>query len=70
MGRGATATLERLAASLGQLGAMVPRFEDALDIPPLARRGWRRRPTARPRRGAGLPGSDYSAALGISLRPP
>ena len=33
MGRGATATLERLAASLGQLGAMVPRFEDALDIP-------------------------------------
>jgi len=33
MGRGATATLERLAASLGQLGEMVPRFEDALDIP-------------------------------------
>jgi hypothetical protein len=33
MGRGATATLERLAASLGRLGAMVPRFEDALDIP-------------------------------------
>jgi hypothetical protein len=33
MGRGATATLERLAASLGQLGAMAPRFEDALDIP-------------------------------------
>ena len=33
MGRGATATLERLAASLGQLGAMDPRFEDALDIP-------------------------------------
>jgi hypothetical protein len=33
MGRGATATLERLVARLGQLGAMVPRFEDALDIP-------------------------------------
>jgi hypothetical protein len=33
MGRGATATVERLAASLGRLGAMVPRFEDALDIP-------------------------------------
>ncbi|MGH8566364.1 MAG: cell division protein ZapB, partial [Gammaproteobacteria bacterium] len=33
MGRGATATLERLAASLGQLSAMAPRFEDALDIP-------------------------------------
>jgi hypothetical protein len=33
MGRGATATLERLAASLGQLGAMAPHFEDALDIP-------------------------------------
>ena len=33
MGRGATATLERLAASLGQLGEMAPRFEDALDIP-------------------------------------
>ena len=32
-GRGATATLERLAASLGQLGAMVPSFENALDIP-------------------------------------
>lgn len=33
MGRGARATIERLAASLGQLGAMAPRFEDALDIP-------------------------------------
>ncbi len=33
MGRGATATRERLAASLGQLGAMVPSFENALDIP-------------------------------------
>jgi hypothetical protein len=33
MGRGATATIERLAASLGQLGAMAPRFEDAIDIP-------------------------------------
>jgi hypothetical protein len=33
MGRGATATLERLAASLGQLGEATPRFEAALDIP-------------------------------------
>jgi hypothetical protein len=33
MGRGATATLERLAASLGQLGEAAPRFASALDIP-------------------------------------
>jgi hypothetical protein len=33
MGRGATATLERLAASLGQLDGVAPRFEHALDIP-------------------------------------
>ncbi|MGH8523311.1 MAG: putative transposase [Gammaproteobacteria bacterium] len=31
--RCATATLERLAASLGQLDAAPPRFEHALDIP-------------------------------------
>ena len=33
MDRGATATLERFAASLGQLGATLPSFENALDIP-------------------------------------
>jgi hypothetical protein len=33
MGRGATATLERLAASLGQLDECKPRFEYALDVP-------------------------------------
>jgi hypothetical protein len=33
MGRGATATLERLAASLGKLGEAAPRFASALDIP-------------------------------------
>jgi len=33
MGRGATATMERLAASLGKLGAAAPRFAAALDIP-------------------------------------
>lgn len=33
MGRGATAMLERLAASLGQLDGVAPRFEHALDIP-------------------------------------
>ena len=33
MGRGATATLERLAASLGQLEEAAPRFACALDIP-------------------------------------
>jgi hypothetical protein len=33
MGRGATATLERLAASLGQLDEAAPRFASALDIP-------------------------------------
>ncbi len=33
MGRGATATLERLAASLGQLVEAAPRFACALDIP-------------------------------------
>jgi hypothetical protein len=33
MGRGATATFERLAASLGQLGEASPRFAPALDIP-------------------------------------
>ncbi len=33
MGRGATATLERLAASLGQLGEAAPRLACALDIP-------------------------------------
>jgi hypothetical protein len=33
MGRGATATLERLAASLGQLDEAAPRFAPALDIP-------------------------------------
>lgn len=33
MGRGATATMERLAASLGQLGEAAPRFACALDIP-------------------------------------
>jgi hypothetical protein len=32
MGRGATATLERLAASLGQLDEVTPRFEPALDL--------------------------------------
>ena len=33
MGRGATATLERLAASLGKLEEAAPRFAPALDIP-------------------------------------
>ena len=33
MGRGATATMERLSASLGQLGEAAPRFASALDIP-------------------------------------
>src|SRR5262249_22004998 len=33
MGRGATATIERLAASIGQLDEANPRFEAALDIP-------------------------------------
>jgi hypothetical protein len=33
MGRGATATLERLLASLGKLGEFSPRFVGALDIP-------------------------------------
>lgn len=33
MGRGATATLERLAASLGQLDEVTPHFEPALDLP-------------------------------------
>jgi outer membrane murein-binding lipoprotein Lpp len=33
MGRGATATMERLAASLGQLEEAAPRFACALDIP-------------------------------------
>jgi hypothetical protein len=32
MGRGATATLERLAASLGQLNDASPRFAAALDL--------------------------------------
>jgi hypothetical protein len=32
MGRGATATLERLAASLGRLNEVTPRFDAALDI--------------------------------------
>jgi hypothetical protein len=33
MGRGATATMERLAASLGLLEEAAPRFAPALDIP-------------------------------------
>jgi hypothetical protein len=33
MGRGATAVMERLAASLGELDEAKPRFEAALDIP-------------------------------------
>jgi transposase-like protein len=33
MGRGATATMERLAASLGKLDEAAPRFAAALDIP-------------------------------------
>jgi hypothetical protein len=33
MGRGATATIERLAASLGKLDEVEPRFEAALDVP-------------------------------------
>lgn len=33
MGRGATAMRERLAASLGQLDGVAPRFEHALDSP-------------------------------------
>jgi hypothetical protein len=33
MGRGATATVERLAASLGELDEAAPRFEAALDVP-------------------------------------
>jgi hypothetical protein len=32
MGRGASATVERLAASLGRLDAVAPRFEQALDV--------------------------------------
>ena len=32
MGRGATAMLERLAASLGELNAATPRFAPALDV--------------------------------------
>lgn len=33
MGRGATATVERLAASVGLLGEMKPQFAPALDVP-------------------------------------
>ena len=33
MGRGATATMERLAASLGKLDEATPRFAPALDVP-------------------------------------
>jgi hypothetical protein len=33
MGRGATATIERLAASVGMLDEVAPRFEAALDVP-------------------------------------
>jgi hypothetical protein len=33
MGRGATATMERLAASLGKLDEAAPRFAAVLDIP-------------------------------------
>jgi hypothetical protein len=33
LGRGATATMERLAASLGLLSEVTPRFAAALDIP-------------------------------------
>jgi prepilin-type processing-associated H-X9-DG protein len=33
MGRGATATIERLAASVGMLDEVTPRFEAALDVP-------------------------------------
>jgi hypothetical protein len=33
MGRGATATLERMAASLGQLEEVEPSFERAVDLP-------------------------------------
>ena len=33
MGRGATATLERMAASLGQLQEVEPSFERAVDLP-------------------------------------
>ena len=33
MGRGATATMERLAASLGMLDEVTPRFVAALDVP-------------------------------------
>ena len=32
MGRGATATIERLAASLGKLDEAAPRFEPVLDV--------------------------------------
>jgi hypothetical protein len=32
MGRGASATVERLAASLGELDEAAPRFEPALDV--------------------------------------
>jgi len=32
MGRGATATIERLAASLGGLDEAAPRFDPALDV--------------------------------------
>jgi hypothetical protein len=33
MGRGATATIDRLAASMGMLDEVAPRFEAALDVP-------------------------------------
>ena len=33
MGRGATATLERMAASVGLLAEVEPRFERAADLP-------------------------------------
>ena len=33
MGRGATATLERMAASVGLLAEVEPRFERAVDLP-------------------------------------
>jgi len=33
MGRGATATLERMAASVGLLKEVEPRFERAVDLP-------------------------------------
>ncbi len=34
LGRGATNLLERVAASVGELGAVAPAFQAALDIPP------------------------------------